>query len=168
MNGNELLDSSANMSETYGCLSDTAGRGWDVLVAEKVMGLVVMRAKDIDDEWWSRPDELLTGKKPGVPPRWGSAAPIKQYSFNISHAWEVVERMAAIRDSDMSNGYQMEMRTYRGNVIARFISSPPREWMAEEFWDAPEDQGAGKAETAPLAICLAALKSVGALPAEGE
>ena len=82
---------------------------------------------------------------------------------------EVAEHMAAIRDSDMYSGYQMEVRTYReGGAIVRFLESPPMEWMGERFWDANEDADAGHGDTLSHALCLAALKAVGALPPAQE
>lgn len=111
-----------------------AGRELDALIAEKVMGLHV--------EWRDgRP--LWVGKDlPGTPlvldgGLFGHTIP--NYSTDIARAWEVVEKFN-------------DCRLHR--------DPKDRMWIcAMNSYSA--HQPVGEAITAPLAICLAALKAVG-------
>lgn len=137
-----------------------AGKELDALVAEEVMGWYKGRTG-----WWMLPNSKRLGwvHQEGMMagnPECGCSHPIWNPSKGIAAVEEVVNHMAAIRDSDMYSGYQMEMRTYRGAVIVRFLESPPLDWMGERLWDANEDQNAGHGDTIPHAICLAALKAL--------
>jgi hypothetical protein len=114
------------------------------LVAEKVMGL---RRHDpspnADNLCWERADEPYESFE--LPP----------YSTDIAAAWEVVEKLKTLRDDlkiELSSG-----------------SEHPNEWeVAVSWYEQPEDGIHGPfyftAPTAPHAICLAALKAVGAEP----
>lgn len=120
-----------------------AGRELDALIAEKVMGRKNIRFEntiygqihqsDVTPEF---PDLIAKGVK---------RIRIPHYSTDISAAWDVVEKIKFKFDNTFhlvatSNGWSV-------------------------FWD-HEDEGPGangyvEAETAPHAICLAALKAVG-------
>ncbi len=120
----------------------------DALVAEKVMGLEV--------SWWSLhphpdPDEwhevLLPDDKGDMPTRQvggPGGRTVSPYSTSIAAAWEVVEKFvshgcAAWVEGDGHTGYRAGCTSQRGRFEA-------------------------EGETAPHAICLAALKAVETQP----
>lgn len=119
------------------------GREMDALVAEKVMGW----------KWRGSshsPATLLPSEWDGV--AWGSATPtgfVRPYSTNIEAAWEVFEKLIAIRP-DLDLG--------KRHVEADDGESYPYLWavIRRDAWSAEEYVGWG--ETAPEAICRAALK----------
>jgi hypothetical protein len=119
----------------------TVGRDLDALVAEKVMGFVVNRR---DGGPWH-----LVGEHPfqargrccggGLPP----------YSTDIGAAWEVVEKI-------WDGGRGMSWRVVD--------DVPPT--VCAEFWEGDHEyEGIG--QSAPHAICLAALAAVKAVPHVG-
>lgn len=115
-----------------------AGRALDALVAEKVMGL-----KPPFDTRSVRRD-VLTGMptyvdRLGPPP----------YSTSIEAAWEVVEWMAAQKRDDFG---WFDLRFSNDCYQATFFTGA--------YYEAT-DHIQGK--SAPHAICLAALKAVGAV-----
>jgi len=114
-----------------------AGRELDALVAEKVMGWSVNRSERGWETLGVRPKRLI-GRR-GMCRLPGDAwSP----SEDISAAWEVVEKLGAVRIEKFSDG-----------------------WYAQ-FGERERDRNfrltAGIADMAPLAICLAALAAVGA------
>lgn len=116
-----------------------AGPDLDRLVAERVMGFTDIRKMNGCD-WYSatregRADRVLVGSDSAR-----GFAP----STDIAHAWEVVERMEQRR---------LELGLWR------YLDAY---WEAEFVVTEREPSGEAKADTAPLAICLAALKAVGA------
>lgn len=110
-----------------------AGRDLDALVAEKVMGT------DVGDIFYDATHQEIM---PSVP----------SYSTDMAAAWQVVEHLLA-----------------KGRPLA--LQAPGSYDMNEEYhqftrWMAGFSGGVGfteevEADTAPLAICLAALKAVG-------
>jgi hypothetical protein len=117
-----------------------AGRGLDVLVAEKVMGLKPHR-EDV-------PHAGTTCYEPGSPSR---------YSESIGAAWQVVEKLLTLLKKDC--------------LKFGLISPPPGDFRNAQRWEAGLYEFAGgeiiggvdaQADTAPLAICRAALKVVAA------
>jgi hypothetical protein len=113
-----------------------AGREMDALVAEKVMGFVVMRHRDVDGQHIEHnPDELMRGPD-GEAPRYAYMVPVDHYSTDIAAAWEVVEKLVS----------EQGLHLWWHNV-----------WLVDFALS-----GAQRAETAPLAICRAALKTVNA------
>lgn len=75
----------------------------------------------------------------------GTALTVPPYSTDIAAAWQVLERMK-------ENGWHYYVGdTLTDDHYARF----------HEFMDDDGDEGASSAPTAPLAICLAALKACG-------
>ena len=125
-----------------------AGRDLDALIAEKVMGWTITAPN-----WGHReifppfdppedPDDQCTSHS--------VAADIPHYSTDISAAWEAVETMGyrpfSVFSSLVSTGPAVD-----GKIPCRW------EWFC--YFDDPAFPG--QAETAPLAICRAALKTVG-------
>lgn len=118
-----------------------AGRELDALVAERVMGLTSFKHDGYDGECAKCGFEWDPHR--GGP---GTACPIPDpYSTDIAAAWEVVEKLCA-----SGKGFTLEHPGFSPgtpdiHVFASFGMSP---YMV--------------AETAPLAICRAALKAVAA------
>lgn len=130
----------------------------DALVAEKVMGFTLCKCTDEEIEKWrsgycAKENEGAIGFYVDPPRRFGSDktcnkcgkyyVPILSYSTSIEAAWSVVEKMMINRFEDV-------------NIDA----DSPNEWRVA-FTDYIEKAGVAEAKTAPLAICLAALKAVG-------
>jgi hypothetical protein len=113
-----------------------AGREMDALVAEKVMGFVVMRHRDVDGQHIEHgPDEWMRGPD-GEAPRYAYMVPVDHYSTDIAAAWEVVEKL---KPDDWA---------FRVEVL------DDGDWWAS--FSATAESWAG---TVPLAICRAALKA---------
>ena len=120
-----------------------AGRELDALVAEKVMGL-------------NFPDNYLEAEK-----RWVNLDPtpadciimmnvIPHYSTQIADAWRVVEKLLP----------HFRLEYYDAEAVEGHTDYTDTTGWHCDFW---LDSGHGCAEagaTAPLAICLAALKAV--------
>ena len=134
-----------------------AGRELDALVAEKVMGMVVMACRDIDGEWWSDPNEMFTGKEVCVPPRWGHARELPLHSTSIRYAWEVWEKLIA-------DGWYPDLTTTYSAKANGLVYG----CELQRGGDGTKDHYWVQATTAPLAICLAALAAVGIPPTEGD
>ncbi len=103
----------------------------DRLVAERVMG-------------WT--NLYLEGSRFGTTPEGKSHRIVPQYSSDMSAAWEVVERL---RHSGYEGGIDWT-RPELGYECAFWSSPIP-----------PDEMQPSRAETAPLAICLAALRGMG-------
>ena len=117
-----------------------AGRELDALVAEKVMGCAVeRRERPVFGAFCRCVNEL----------HWQSdlSAGIPKFSAFISAAWEVVEHMDSlgwkvqVRSDSQLEGYEAD-----GPWVCVFNSRDGVPWAA--------------ADTAPLAICRAALKAI--------
>ena len=128
-----------------------AGRELDALVAEKVMGWDITNPSI----WWGNrevsgpfPDCDCTSHR--------EATTIPEFSTGIAAAWEVVEKLKG-------------QLTLQGPHSVGFNEgeSYPNHWTAG-FTDKAWDDIRGEANTAPLAICRAALKAVGANLARRE
>lgn len=112
------------------------GRELDALVAEKVMG-------------WVRPamdspyivDDPIHGKLAYL------SGEIPHYSADIAAAWEIIEKLRG--------GYHVTLESFGSHwrcdisVITASVASGTK------------GNGQGRADTAPMAICLAALKAKG-------
>ena len=120
-----------------------AGRDLDALVAEKVMGMIGYNnlptiadlEKQLDD-----PKNVVD-----ILPS-GECRVIRPYSTSIAAAWEVVEKLSSDYSIELTQNHQVNHLQY----ICKF-------WKlsgGDVFYDV--------ADIAPLAICLAALKAVGA------
>ena len=118
-----------------------AGAELDAMVAEKVMGwtwhIVRIHASTNTMTAWVRPGHHVPKTiDPGN--NWNAPLP---YSTDIAAAWEVVEKMY----KDHKLGMWMDVTVPESGIDAYFGDFK------------------GAADTAPLAICLAALKAVGAI-----
>lgn len=71
----------------------------------------------------------------------------KSYSTNIAAAWEVVEKMRNVVDDLRNGGWQFDI-----------YDSLPTQWRVQ--FTKPGKGICAYADTAPLAICLAALKAL--------
>lgn len=113
------------------------GRELDALIAEKVMGL------KRSDHW---PVVDLREDRSRPLDRWdddqGNIVPLPAYSTSIEAAWEVVEKIASLK-----NCWRLRLEKHPQGWSVDFET----EWKVELV-----------AETAPHAICLAALKAMGA------
>jgi hypothetical protein len=118
-------------------LNMPAGREMDALIAEKLMGYVngrkCYRYADNSGDWWT--------------------THIPHYSTDIEAAWEVLEKMRA----DCSGGGEPDY------IMLNCYKELEPHWYCAKIWahhdgDIPEVEAT--AETAPLAICRAALLAI--------
>lgn len=119
-----------------------ADRKLDVAVAEKVMRLKVVFDEDKYGEmhiWWVVPTVL------GTVADWDKDY-LAHYSTDIAAAWLVVEKMHDEWSFDCGDD------ALSGEWEAQFL----------KVEEGPRHSGHGRAETAALAICRAALAAVGA------
>lgn len=121
-----------------------AGRELDALVAEKVMGItrpepLASPIDSLSDEAFARSTRALLLEHP---------AP---YSTDIATAWTVVEKMREI-DEGFTIMFDKEEKQWRAGALWW------RGYEQAEWWE----PRSAMSETAPHAICLAALKAVGA------
>ena len=115
-----------------------AGRELDALVAEKVMGLRVKWATSYDGE----PHPVCPSLTDARAEDW---EPCPWYSTDVADAWEVVERL---RQMDYVG---LVVKAYPLGLKDQYVASVPGSTTAF-----------AEAQTAPHAICVAALKAVGA------
>lgn len=142
-----------------------AGREMDALIAEKVMGHRPEYGCFVDDTYNGEcvgtdgaTDCLLAEQKlrkqkqiPGDCKYWRIAEP-EPYSTDIAAAWEVVEK---IKDTNMDS-YKYGANSFE---LSRNRPMQPSRLYACRFNS--NNNGYSYAETASLAICRAALKTVG-------
>lgn len=135
------------MSET-GCAREwptESGPVLDALVAEKVMG-------------WEAKQSRETGRPLG----WFGDHRL-QYGFtwspstNLTHAWDVVEKLHETGKRGFQVNYTFDPDCIDAPFLAQCYSGTN-----------PMDDVEAWAETAPLAICLAALKSIQLPPPEPQ
>lgn len=135
------------------------GRELDALIAEKVMGVKVV-------DW-------PTGREYPV----ASALALKalsdtqesripHYSTSIADAWLVVEKLAQNyhKDTGIGSGYSghgFVLEHCTENSEGRWICRLPSTVCAPPYEEMDSFAVYQTADTAPLAICLAALKAVG-------
>lgn len=113
-----------------------AGREFDALIAEKVMGLLGVHLDPFDGE-------PLYRKMPN-PLGWSF---VPQYSTSIQDAWMVVEKLRVMLRKD----FQITLYVSPDDEAHRYeVAITPKSGPATV------EQG----ETMPLAICLAALHAV--------
>jgi hypothetical protein len=131
-----------------------AGAELDAMVAEKVMGWV--RTPNQYGDYWHDGNHLYVGG--------GSHNPLPHYSTDIAAAWQVVQHLRkrlmqtpGAEEVDFNVGEEGDpRRPYCTAFIHVRGATIPGGWgQAHEFgnWDA-------SADTAPLAICRAALAAV--------
>lgn len=118
------------------------GRELDALVAEKVMGLSVKRELINDGSGAFFYPELLA------------------YSTGIAAAWEVVEKVKSWETNHDEDGYKYTLEFYfyfsGGKWNAGFVKS-----TADEISLCGDNEIDIQTSSAPLSICLAALKACG-------
>lgn len=120
-----------------------AGRELDALVAEKVMGFNKVTEIVVDHE---PPHELY--RAPDGRGYYPNRIPL--YSTSIADAWQVVEKLAR-------EGKHLALQA-PGSLDMNECYRRFKQWTADFTYDIDSE---GRADTAPLAICLAALKAVG-------
>jgi hypothetical protein len=135
---------------------------WQInaLVAEKIMGWERWTCDDLKSkEAFLQPPgtEFVTGTwykvDVDIPLRDYSIGTVKEYSTNIKAAWEVVEKLAQM-------GYDVKInRLIHWNTDYECL-------IGKDNWVDMDYKYVGS-DTAPMAICLAALKAVG-VEVEGE
>lgn len=155
-----------------------AGRELDALVAERVMGWTRVRNEPavyptksehssgqviIAPRGWMNPDgDVLHGQRPGTEPDDNYAiADIPHYSTRIGAAWQVLEKMREM-------GWQITLHCAESPVRpsdwAPFVATPFRlepEPNPDREIAVMHNRNPGVGDTAPEAICRAALKTVG-------
>lgn len=134
------------------------GRELDALVAEKVMGVCL-------HDLQSKPSVYMQMKEKNGPHDWTMFECAKchsrfmdkfipylpNYSTSIADAWAVVEKMGRW------NGFEFMIQTQDPEYCkAKYEAG----WY-EPSYDGPESRAVGESDSAPHAICLAALKAVG-------
>ncbi len=140
-----------------------AGRGLDALVAREIMGWTRSAESDVDG----------VGEKPG-----GTAeSPLPRFSTDIGAAWQLLEELQGMNyivrlwspneDSTTADvpagGWECSVWKYLDRRTGR--DANPRDIPAQFCQEIAAD---GQAETAALAICLAALKAYGFHPDTGD
>ncbi len=136
--------------------SPKAGPELDALVAEFVMGWRHCQ-DDLTNEMWdtgihlNHDPEMPTMKWPNCGPRRWSP------STSIADAWEVVEKL-------LGDDWECTIDRHKPNYVTACRGAYAFFWHSAEQVEGFTRRG-GKfgveADTAPLAICLAALKAVG-------
>lgn len=119
-----------------------AGRELDALVAEKVLGWVQVRKQSIANAFGQHVMDDYVGLPTALAPQ---AQLIPRYSLLIQEAWKVADHLRE-----------------RSQFVAVISGLGPQ---GVQPWICKINRDGGfleeRAETAPLAICLAALKAVG-------
>lgn len=121
-----------------------AGFDLDVLVAERVMGFKESSVKGIGRTWNRKNDD--------------DDFYLKRYSTDIAAAWEVFEK---VKDKGLELGWNKEHEKWFCTNLSedfRYGLSLSDKEFKESF---NETSIAVLADSAPIAICLAALKAVG-------
>lgn len=115
------------------------GRELDALIAERVMGLAIVDLSQIKDGMLEL-DKPVTSLHIGDPP---------PYSTSIEAAWEIVENIGhTIGDNDDPHDFTI-MHNSDGTWTVGWLAFRDGFGISEQ------------SNTAPHAICLAALKSIG-------
>jgi hypothetical protein len=128
------------------------GRELDKLIAERVMGQTVGR-KNFDGFGGRAGDPIIL--TPGGPYNWEECP---DYSTDIAAAWEVVEKLLA----EPGKGFEISV----GHMFKRHKDKSETKYWECFIEDEKERRFIEEADTAPHAICLAALKAVGEAPPE--
>jgi hypothetical protein len=149
-----------------------AGRELDALVAEKVMGTITWThgkafvtqpngcrslgiavfPNGVDERFVIRDGNANGNWSRGDGNRWMTEA-LPHYSTDIAAAWQVVEFLQ--REWDRLDEKESQ--------FWRFEDCHPHGWIARVIWphDGEAEIASVDADTAPLAICLAALAACG-------
>lgn len=124
-----------------GGIAMEAGRELDALIAEKVMGWSYKPYYNGGGEW------VKDGRKVAFGGFDGGSLP--RYSTDIAAAWLVVEKMGNWHGFD----FLVQMLQPRGS------NTYEAGWYEQDY-DGFQPRATGDADTVPLAICLAALKTI--------
>ena len=151
-----------------------AGRELDALVAEKVMGWkwftgnkfrqfpekrFLAEETDCIGKVKIGPDLIETGTQFATGNEEIDEAGVLPYSTNISAAWQVVEKMGQERNPFKSFLFNLSYAPF-GNDPGK--NETGQKYQADFFNDVGEKfHHRAKSDTAPHAICLAALKAAG-------
>ena len=137
-----------------------AGRELDAEIAEKVMGLEFRPWRyGVPEGWWSVGSTVAyeSNTLHAIMPE-GYESDLPMYSWDIADAWLVVEKMRTMQ-------IEPELRSIGLNTLWRCTLrcySDHERGVTSGFFEE-------EAETAPLAICLAALQTVsGEIPPNGD
>lgn len=134
-----------------------AGRELDAVVAERVMG----RRATMLPTSLSEADPHVVDYSIS---RGFSRCP--SYSTSIAAAWEVVEKLRA--EGRRLNLFQDDRRRWGPNPYTKMIHLPGEAEHEHDVWLCIFDDGSGgvnsMAESAPHAICLAALAALASVP----
>ncbi len=130
-----------------------AGRELDALIAEKVMGLCVHEWEyttldEFMDDWMAKCDKCNIETSGGSREMCPASGHTQPYSTDIAAAWTVVEKLRCAWD------FSLQVFAEEGGTGACFTV------MGETFRSDGSHMFSAEADTAPLAICLAALKAV--------
>lgn len=117
-----------------------AGRELDALIAEKVMGLQPWPVQEFSERVF----------RAALVPQGHDPLPCScpKYSSDIAAAWDVVERLRDFKHPEDEHAGFTVWQYWKGGYAAGWS------WHEAEY-------GVELADTAPHAICLAALKAVG-------
>ena len=126
-----------------------AGRELDEFVGERVFKLKVERA----ERWWIEGERDWTDDGELVYMEGVNVRRLPAYSTDIAAAWPVVDELR-------ERGWHMELDNRGTDWSVLFLQY--KEPMPDCPWQLVTDEVAASAPTAPRAICLAALKVVGA------
>lgn len=132
----------------------------DALVAEKVMGLIISDIHGEKCEWELWP-EMFEYDSEYCYELYGSSGhyiPVKKYSTDIAAAWEVVEKLGSIvgYDFTVEITYDKDTAAFPDKYFCTITNGDSNSLnpKVKLFMGSSED-------SAPKAICLAALKVVG-------
>ena len=122
------------------------GRELDALIAEKVMGLHEFCS------YAGKSKASLGWGKNGADFFKGEISALPSYSTNIASAWEIVEKLQSLRKS---------VRVYNQGIVSETTDLYSCEIENRYYEGEPDTWFSGWVESAPHAICLAALKAMG-------
>jgi ABA sandwich protein len=154
-----------------------AGRELDALIAARVMGWTVYEEYVMG--WASHGGSMMQlYQGPGLPRADGSLWSVEAFkpSTDIAAAWEVVGKIREMRRAANEllaagciDGDDTPSGEIYDHVAFVLELSPDCSQWEVNIYDPPSMYATGiKADTAPLAICLAALRAVRARPTEQE
>lgn len=146
----------------------SAGRELDAEVAEKVMGWTGIGQWSCeivpdDDDWFGVPPGAIEKFKSNELTK--TCWPIPNYSTDIAAAWLVFEKLSqselTCSTGDPNDGGSHISYVKSHPTKAASVVYPVVERFGCQFWSADGSMiGFAEADTAPLAICLAALMAV--------
>lgn len=149
-------------------VSPAAARELDALIAVRVMGFWFE-----DEHWWTKHrDGGSRAYATAYLNLWGPSYRydgLPKFSTDIAAAWAVVEKLAhhAIHGSSSGLALKLDSITRVDDDVRWWAQFTPIVWMASaesgETPPAPRNVQEWH-ETAPLAICRAALKAVASIP----